>query len=69
MIIQSKRIVASILFVLISFVCASQGGGMLPPPGPPVIPPGLPIDGGLLLGVCLGLFYGVKKVLFKKNNC
>lgn len=66
MIIQNKRIVVSILFVLISFVCAAQTGGDPPPPGPP--PPGLPIDGGVLLGVCVGLLYGVKKLLFKKTT-
>ncbi|PLB19763.1 PID-CTERM protein-sorting domain-containing protein [Mariniflexile rhizosphaerae] len=66
MIIQNKRIVVSILFVLISVVCAAQTGGDPPPPGPP--PPGLPIDGGVLLGVCVGLLYGAKKLLFKKNN-
>ncbi|MEN3323739.1 hypothetical protein VP395_08370 [Mariniflexile soesokkakense] len=66
MIIQNKRIIASILFVLISFVCVAQGGP--PPPGPPP-PVGLPIDGGVLMGVCVGLFYGAKKLLFKKNKC
>ena len=67
MIIQNKRIFASILFVLISFVCASQGGAMPPPPQGPPPPPGWPIDGGVLLGVCVGLFYGVRKLVSKKN--
>jgi hypothetical protein len=62
MIIQNKRIFASILFVLISFVCIAQGG----PPPPMTPPPGLPIDGGLLVGVCVGVFYGAKKMLKKK---
>jgi hypothetical protein len=66
MIIQNKRIVASILFVLISFVCAAQTEDP-PPPGPPSAY-GLPIDGGVLLGVCVGLFYGAKKLLFKNNK-
>jgi len=35
--------------------------------GPPP-PPGLPIDGGLLYGMAFALFYGVKKVLLKRNN-
>lgn len=61
MIIQNKRIFASILFVLISFVCVAQGEGV-PPPGPPPAP-GLPIDGGVLMGVCCALFYGAKKLL------
>ncbi|MCL6293506.1 PID-CTERM protein-sorting domain-containing protein [Jejuia spongiicola] len=61
MTIQNKRIFASILFVLISFVCVSQGSGP-PPPAPPV-PPGTPIDGGLIAGACFALFYGAKKLL------
>ena len=66
MTIQDKRIIASILFVLISFVCAAQAP---PPPAPPP-PPGLPIDGGVLIGVCVGIFYGAKKLLFNgKNKC
>lgn len=66
MMIQNKRIFASILFVLISFVCAAQGP--VPPPPPPTPPPpvGLPIDGGVLIGVCVALFYGVKKSLGNK---
>jgi hypothetical protein len=62
MIIQNKRIFASILFVLISFVCVAQSP---PVPGPPP-PPGAPIDGGVLIGACLALFYGVKKLLENK---
>ncbi|WP_445957025.1 PID-CTERM protein-sorting domain-containing protein [Yeosuana sp.] len=64
MMIQNKRIFASILLVLISFVCAAQG----PPPPPPGIPPppGFPIDGGILMGVCVALFYGAKKLLANK---
>ncbi|WP_298550411.1 PID-CTERM protein-sorting domain-containing protein [uncultured Algibacter sp.] len=64
MTIQNKRIFASILFVLISFVCASQT--LTPPvPGPPPAP-GLPIDGGVLVGMTFALFYGVKKLLSNK---
>ncbi|SFZ90269.1 hypothetical protein SAMN05428642_101837 [Flaviramulus basaltis] len=38
-----------------------------PPPGPP--PPGLlPIDGGVLCGAAFAIFYGVKKLLFRKYN-
>ena len=61
--IQNKRIFASILFVLISFVCAGQ---KLPPPAPPPPPPGFPIDGGVIIGVFVALFYGVKKILGNK---
>lgn len=64
MTIQNKRIFASILFVLISFVCAAQTGGEPPPPAPPP-PPGVPIDGGILMGACVALFYGTKKLLRK----
>jgi hypothetical protein len=62
MTIQNKTIIASILFVLISFVCAAQTP---PPPGPPP-PPGTPIDGGLFTGICFAIFYGAKKLL-KRN--
>ncbi len=58
MIIQNKRHFASILFVLISFVCAAQGN---PPPPMPPPPPGLPIDGPVLFVLILGLLYGIKK--------
>ena len=65
--IQNKRLFASILFVLISFVCMAQKE--LPPPvesfAPPP-PPGLPIDGGIWLGACFAIFYGVKKILSNK---
>ena len=62
MTIQNKRIFASILFVLISFVCTAQEAP--PPPGPP--PVGTPIDGGIILGMFFALFYGAKK-LIKRN--
>lgn len=58
--IQNKKILASILFVLISFVCLA--GGIPPPP-----PPGTPIDGGVLVGLVVALVYGANKLLFKKN--
>ncbi|MGZ0015800.1 PID-CTERM protein-sorting domain-containing protein [Yeosuana sp. AK3] len=61
--IQNKRLFASILFVLISFVCVAQ---KVPPPPTPPPPPGLPIDGGILLGVFVALFYGTKKLLKSK---
>ncbi|TYA74244.1 hypothetical protein [Seonamhaeicola marinus] len=73
MTVQNRRIFASILFVLISFVCFSQTGGeKLPPvpgtPGGPVGPPGFPIDGGVILGVIFALCYGAKKLLFQNPN-
>ncbi len=65
MMIQNKRILASILFVLISFVCVAQGDGDLPPPPQPPPPVGLPIDGGVLVGVFVALLYGSKKLIKK----
>jgi len=64
--IQNKSIIASILFVLISFVCQAQG--VNPPPPSPPPPPGLPIDGGVLVALSLGLIYGSKRLLQKKLN-
>jgi hypothetical protein len=64
--IQNKKYFASILFVLISFVCMAQrpgGSTPLPPdiPGePPPPPPGLPVDGALPVLMLAALFYGVK---------
>jgi len=70
MIIQNKRIFASILFVLISFVSVAQGSGNPPPPMPPP-PPGLPIDSGvlilLLLGLLLGAYFKFKTAKLKKS--
>ena len=64
MIIQSKRIIVSILFVLISCVCSAQEGGGPPPPAPPP-PVGFPIDGGVLIGACVAVAYGSRKLLKK----
>ena len=60
MTIQNKRIFASILFVLISFVCVAQGD---PPPPTPPPPPGLSVDGGVYFLLFLGVLYGIKKIL------
>ncbi len=60
--LQNKRIFASILFVLISFVCTAQLGGDPPPPMPPP-PPGLPVDGMVLFVLVIGVIYGIKKRL------
>ncbi|MGS2725756.1 PID-CTERM protein-sorting domain-containing protein [Psychroserpens sp. BH13MA-6] len=59
--IQNKKMLASILFVLISFVCAAQGGDPPPPMPPP--PPGLPIDGFTTIALILGSILGIKKAL------
>jgi len=58
--IQNKKTFASILFVLISFVCVAQN---VPTPPAPPPPPGTPIDGGILICMVLGLIYGVSKML------
>ncbi|WP_250433551.1 hypothetical protein [Hanstruepera flava] len=60
---QNKKIFASILFLLISFVCVAQTG---PPPPQPPPPPGLPIDGGVIFTLILGLFYGAFRFLKAK---
>jgi len=70
MIVQNKLKLASILFLLVSFVCAAQGIDNPPPPMPPP-PPGLPIDGNVLLVLVLGLIYGTysrMKLLKKKGG-
>lgn len=54
--IQNKKIFASILFVLISFVCVAQGS-QPPPPMPP--PPGLPIDDALPFVFLSALIFGI----------
>lgn len=78
MTIQNKRIVASILFVLISFGCMASGlqgppdhannpphpnGGPGAPPPPP-----FPIDGGIIVGLLIGLSYGAKKIVLLKEK-
>lgn len=64
MTIQNRRIFASILFLLISFVCAAQ---IPPQPGTPP-GPGLPIDGGVIVGAIFALCYGAKKILIQKTD-
>jgi hypothetical protein len=65
MILQNKLKLASILFLVISFVSAAQSSEIPPPPmiGPPP-PPGLPIDGNvafvLVLGLVVGVYYRIK---------
>ena len=56
--VQNKLKLASILFLLVSFVCAAQETGNPPPPMPPP-PPGLPIDGNVLILLVLGVVLGV----------
>ncbi|WP_252723146.1 hypothetical protein [Pseudotamlana agarivorans] len=71
-----KKFIFLSLFVLISFSAMAivDGVTQLPSPvapgepDPPPPPPGLPIDGGILAGVCVALAYGAKKTLFSKDN-
>ncbi|RSK41573.1 hypothetical protein [Mangrovimonas spongiae] len=64
--LQNKKIIASILFLVISFVCVAQedmpapatGGGNQPIPPPP---PGTPIDSGVYIVAGLALAYGAYK--------
>ena len=62
--LQNKLKLASILFLLVSFVSAAQGIDNPPPPMPPP-PPGLPIDGYvafmLVLGLCFGVYLHLKR--------
>ncbi|MBT8288834.1 MAG: hypothetical protein KJO00_12515 [Bacteroidia bacterium] len=58
--INTKMILASILFSLISMLSLAQGN---PPPPMPPPPPGLPIDGPLVIAVILALIYGVYKTI------
>lgn len=60
--LQNKLKLASILFLLVSFVCAAQETGNPPPPMPPP-PPGLPIDGSVTFMLVVGLIFGIYKVL------
>ena len=57
--IQNRTILASILFVLISFVCSAQGP---PQPSQPPTPVGTPIDGNIAILIILGVLYGAYKI-------
>ncbi|WP_225312709.1 hypothetical protein [Pseudotamlana haliotis] len=77
-----KKIVFFSLFILIGHVAMANDGSedvaatvagvdaadTLPEPPGPTIPPGLPIDGGILAGVVVALAFGTKKVLSHKKN-
>lgn len=67
MTMQNKRIFASILFVLISFVCAAFQLPEEPPVPAPPVPVGFPIDGGVLMGAFFALVYGARKMLTNKK--
>jgi len=60
-----KNLIASILFLLVSFVGIAQSMSGPPPPAPPP-PPGLDIDAGIYVLLAIGLLYGVFKALRAK---
>ena len=65
--IQNKQFIASILFVLISFVCEAQGGVNPPPPMPPP-PSGLPIDTSFYILFIAALAFGIiRKIKLAKK--
>lgn len=67
--IQNKKTFASILFVLISFVCSAQTQN--PPPPPPAGPSGpvgLPLDGGLVILFAVGFLYGIYKIYSNRKK-
>lgn len=66
--IQNKKIIASILFLLISFVCSAQVVDPPPPPGPPPGPVGLPIDSALIVLLVVGVLFGAYKIYGFKNK-
>ena len=72
MIVFNKKILASVLFILISLVgMATQMDGPPPPvaQGAP-IPPGLPIDNGLIILASAAIIYGIYRILkfYKTQN-
>lgn len=71
MMLQKRRILTFVLtaaLVLSPFIVRAIGDGDVPPPPPPTPPPGTPIDGFLLLGFTIAIFYGVKCLLAKKQK-
>jgi hypothetical protein len=56
---QSKNMLASILFFFVGLISMAQGG--TPPPPMPPPPPGLPIDNGIILLFAAALTYGAYK--------
>ena len=56
---KEKKYLAFIIMLVITYVASGQ---IVPPPAPPPPPPGLPIDGGVIFLIIVGVLYGVKKV-------
>ncbi|WP_067145434.1 PID-CTERM protein-sorting domain-containing protein [Pseudotamlana agarivorans] len=66
---QTTRTIILALLLLVSFTSMALVQG-LPDPGPPPPPPppGLPIDGGVFMGIVVAIAYGAKKTLFNKEK-
>lgn len=65
--VYNKKILASILFVIIGTVCLAQ---VVNPPPPEIqdTPPGLPIDGLTAVFAVIGAVYGIRKVIQNSNE-
>ena len=65
--IKNYKILASVALVVILAMVfiMSSSPSIQEPPAPQAPPPGLPVDGGILLLVISGLYYGIKKKLNK----
>lgn len=65
--IKNYKILASVSLVVVLAVVfmMSSSPSIQEPPAPQAPPPGLPVDGGILILVASGLFYGIKKKLNK----
>ena len=65
MIVYNKKTLASILFILISFVRTAAQPEQGPPQPRPmnVPPPGLPIDDGLIILFVVAIIYGIYRIL------
>lgn len=59
---QNKNLLASILFFISGLVSVAQGDGTPPlPRPPPPVPPGLPIDSGIIALFVVALIFGIYK--------
>lgn len=71
MIVQNKKILASILLMIISFVCTAAQEQAPPQPqmGTQSTPPGLPIDNGMIILFVAAVIFGIyKSYKFSKKS-